>query len=80
MEPVIGKWKAFRWHTLEINGHDMKQILSAVAKAKKIQGQPVMILAHTVKGKGVSFMEHNNQFHGVAPTADEVQKALKELE
>ena len=80
MEPVIDKWKAFRWHTIEIDGHDLKQILSAAEKAKKIKDQPVMIRAHTIKGKGVSFMEGNNAFHGVAPTAEQVQKALKELE
>lgn len=79
MEPVVAKWKAFRWRTFEINGHDMKQILNATEKAKKIKGQPVVIIAHTVKGKGVSFMEGNNAFHGVAPTRAEVEKALKEL-
>ncbi len=79
MEPVVEKWKAFRWHTFEIDGHDMKQILNAVTKAKKIKDQPVMIIAHTVKGKGVSFMEGNNAFHGVAPTAEQVEKAIKEL-
>jgi transketolase len=79
MEPVVEKWKAFRWHTFEIDGHDVKQILNAVKKAKKVQGQPVMIIAHTIKGKGVSFMEGNNAFHGVAPKPEEVAKALKEL-
>jgi len=63
----------------EIDGHDLQAILAAVEKAKKVKGQPAMIVAHTVKGKGVSFMEGNNHFHGVAPTAEEVQKALKEL-
>jgi transketolase len=50
-----------------------------VEKAKKIKNEPVMIIAHTIKGKGVSFMEGNNAFHGVAPTREEVEKALKEL-
>ena len=80
MEPVIEKWKAFRWNVQEIDGHDMKAILHAVEKAQKVKDQPAIIIAHTIKGKGVSFMEGNNQFHGVAPTPDEVQKALKELE
>lgn len=79
MEPVVDKWKAFRWHTQEIDGHDLKAVIDAVEKAKKVKDQPAIIIAHTVKGKGVSFMEGNNHFHGVAPTPDEVQKALKEL-
>lgn len=80
MEPVVEKWKAFGWEVLEIDGHDFGQILSAVEKAKKVPGKPVMIVAHTVKGKGVSFMENNNHFHGVAPTPEEAKRALKELE
>ncbi len=80
MEPVVEKWKSFRWDVQEIDGHDLKAILRAVEKAKKVKNAPAMIIAHTVKGKGVSFMENNNQFHGVAPTPEEVQKALKELE
>ncbi len=79
MEPVIDKWKSFRWHVQEIDGHDLKAVLHAVEKAKKVKDQPAMIIAHTVKGKGVSFMEGNNQFHGVAPTAEEVKLALEEL-
>lgn len=80
MEPVVEKWRSFRWDVQEIDGHDLKAILRAVEKAKRIKNTPAMIIAHTVKGKGVSFMEHNNQFHGVAPTPEQVQKALKELE
>ncbi len=79
MEPVIGKWKSFCWHVQEIQGHDLKAIIKAVEKAKKVEDRPAIIIAHTVKGKGVSFMENNNHFHGVAPTADEVKKALAEL-
>lgn len=79
MEPVVEKWKAFRWNVQEIDGHDFKAILRAVEKAKKVKDAPAMIIAHTVKGKGISFMEHNNKFHGVAPTPEEVLKALKEL-
>jgi transketolase len=79
MEPLVDKWKAFRWHTQEIDGHDVKAVIDAVEKAKKVKDQPAMIIAHTVKGKGVSFMEGNNAFHGVAPTAEEVKKALEEL-
>lgn len=79
MEPMTDKWKSFGWHVLEIDGHDLKQVINAIEQAKKIKDQPVMIVAHTVKGKGVSFMENNNHFHGVAPTQEELQKALKEL-
>ncbi len=80
MEPVVEKWRAFRWNVQEIDGHDFKAILHAVGKAKKVKDAPAMIVAHTIKGKGISFMENNNQFHGVAPTPEEVLKALKELE
>ncbi|HNX67892.1 MAG TPA: transketolase [Candidatus Omnitrophota bacterium] len=80
MEPLTEKWKAFHWHVQEIDGHDLKAILNAVEKAQKVKDQPAIIIAHTVKGKGVSFMEGNNAFHGVAPTPEQVRIALKELE
>ncbi len=79
LEPVVDKWKSFRWHVQEIDGHDFSQILKAIEVAQKVKDQPAMIVAHTVKGKGVSFMENNNHFHGVAPTKEELAKALKEL-
>ena len=79
LEPLAAKWLAFGWHVIEINGHDMPQILSAYAQAKTIKGKPTIIIARTVKGKGVSFMEGVIGFHGRAPTAEEAQKALKEL-
>ncbi|MBU1726505.1 MAG: transketolase [Candidatus Omnitrophica bacterium] len=80
LEPVVLKWQAFGWNTIEINGHDMKQILSAYEEAKKVKEKPTIIIAHTVKGKGVSFMEHVCDFHGRAPTKEETEKALKELQ
>jgi transketolase len=79
MEPMADKWKAFRWNVQEIDGHDFEQVLKATEKAKAVKDQPAMIICHTVKGKGVTFMENNNNFHGVAPTKDEAEKALKEL-
>jgi transketolase len=79
LEPVVDKWKSFRWHTQEIDGHDLNQIIKAVEIAQKVKGQPAMIVCHTIKGKGVSFMENNNSFHGVAPTKEEEAKALGEL-
>ena len=79
IEPVVAKWQAFGWHTIEIDGHDMKQILSAYEEAKTIKGKPVIIIARTLKGKGVSFMEGVCDFHGRAPTKEETERALKEL-
>jgi len=80
LQPLADKWCAFNWHVLEINGHDIKQIIRAVKKANKIKGKPTVIIAHTIKGKGVSFMENNVDFHGKAPTPEEAARALKELE
>ncbi|TBR15706.1 transketolase [bacterium] len=80
LEPIIDKWRSFGWHTIEINGHDMRQILSAYDEAKTVKGKPTIIIAHTIKGKGVSFMENVVDFHGRAPTKEEAEKALKELE
>jgi transketolase len=80
LEPFNQKWQAFGWHTIEIDGHDFDQILAAFQKAKKTKGKPPVIIARTVKGKGVSFMENNVKFHGKAPTAEEAEKALRELE
>ncbi len=79
-EPLAEKWRSFRWHTIEVDGHDLTQILSAFEEAATIKGKPTAIIAHTTKGKGVSFMENNLEFHGRAPTAEEAEKALKELE
>ena len=80
LEPMVDKWKAFRWHVQEIDGHNIPQILQAIEKAKAAPRAPHVLVAHTVKGKGVSFMENNNYFHGVAPTAEETEAALKELD
>lgn len=79
MEPVVDKWKAFGWETKEIDGHNLREIYDALQWAKAAKAAPRIVIAHTVKGKGVSFMENNNNFHGVANTKDETQKALKEL-
>lgn len=80
LAPLAEKWMSFGWHTIEINGHDFKQILLALNKHKDIEGKPIAIIAHTIKGKGVSFMENNVDFHGKAPNFEETIKALKELE
>jgi transketolase len=80
LEPVADKWEAFGWHTVEIDGHNMSQILAAYEEARVTKGKPTIIIAHTIKGKGVSFMENVVDFHGRAPTKEEAEKALKELE
>lgn len=78
-EPLADKWRAFGWHVQEIDGHDMAAILAAVQRAQQVQGQPQMIVARTVKGKGVSFMENQAGWHGNAPNAEQVARALAEL-
>jgi len=80
LEPFSKKWEAFGWHIIEVDGHDLTQLIQAFEKAKLVKGQPTVIIAHTIKGKGVSFMENNPDFHGKAPNAEEVEIALRELE
>ena len=80
LEPIAAKWQSFGWHTIEIDGHNIKQILTAYDEAKQTKGKPTIIVARTVKGKGVSFMENVVDFHGRAPTKEEAERALKELE
>lgn len=78
-EPLAAKWSAFGWHTLEIDGHDLAQVIDALDFARQVKGHPTMIIARTVKGKGVSFMEGNPDWHGKAPNDEQYQKALAEL-
>ena len=79
LEPLKEKYEAFGWHVLEIDGHNFEQIVSAVSEAKAIAYQPTMIIAHTIPGKGVSFMEGKYEWHGKPPTREQAQKALAEL-
>ncbi|MFN7959143.1 MAG: transketolase [Holophagaceae bacterium] len=79
IHPIAEKWQAFGWAVKEIDGHDFGQILEALAWARTVKGQPVMICAATVKGKGVSFMEGQAGWHGVAPKTEDFEKALVEL-
>jgi transketolase len=79
LDPLAEKWRAFRWHVIEINGHDMAQCMEAFDKARQVKGQPTLILAKTVKGKGVSWMEDVAEWHGKAPKPDGCREALKEL-
>jgi transketolase len=78
-EPLTDKFKAFGWYVIDIDGHDFTQLFQAFEQAKKNKGKPTAIIARTVKGKGVSFMENNPDFHGKAPNAAQLEQALKEL-
>lgn len=79
-EPLVEKWRAFGWNVLEVDGHDYTSLLEAIERAHAQKGAPTMIIAHTVKGKGISFMENQIDWHGRAPNKDEYARALKELE
>jgi len=80
IEPVASKWSAFGWNVIDIDGHDMKEILDALDEAEAVKSKPSVILAHTVKGKGVSFFEGKVEYHGIAPTHEELKEALREME
>lgn len=79
LEPLAEKWRAFGWRVVEIDGHDIAQVLGALKEAQATVGRPTMVIAQTVKGKGVSFMENNPEFHGRAPTQEELERALREI-
>jgi transketolase len=79
LAPLAGKWRAFNWHVVEIDGHDLGQVLAAYDEAAATKGRPTVIVARTVKGKGVSFMENAVGWHGKAPNAEELQRALDEI-
>ncbi len=79
LEPLGERWHSFGWEVIEIDGHDSSQILSAFQDAESVKEKPTVIIAHTIKGKGVSFMESNLEFHGRAPTPEEAERALQEL-
>ena len=79
-EPIADKWAAFNWHVIEIHGHNMAEILDALDLADEIHGRPVVIIARTTKGKGVSFMENASQWHGGIPTPEQFDAAMAELQ
>ena len=79
LEPLAKKWEGFGWHVQTIDGHNVREISKAVDTAKEVKGKPHVIIANTIKGKGVSFMECNLHFHGNAPTEEELSRALAEL-
>jgi transketolase len=80
LSPLAEKWLSFGWSPVEIDGHDLKQVVPALAEARAATRKPTVIIANTVKGKGVSFMENNIKWHGVAPKPEEVAAAVRELE
>jgi transketolase len=80
VEPIIDKWKAFGWHTMEMNGHDMNDIINKLEIACMYRELPSLIVAHTTKGKGISYMENNDDWHAKTPTKAEYNLALEELE
>jgi transketolase len=79
LNPLVDKWRAFGWSACEVDGHDMKTLVMLLSNIPDGSGKPVAVIAHTVKGKGVSFMEDDNNWHYRIPTADEVVAAKKEL-
>lgn len=79
VDPLSEKWKAFGWNVIEIDGHNFSQIIEALEKAKTFRGAPTMIIAHTIKGKGISFMENIVDFHGKAPNSKEWERITIEL-
>jgi transketolase len=79
IEPIVHKWQAFGWHVIDIDGHDMRAIVQALNEAETVKGKPTMIVARTIKGKGVSFFEGKVEYHGITPTSEELEIALKEL-
>jgi transketolase len=80
IDPLNEKWKSFNWNVIETEGNDLTKVIDALERAKQKNGRPTVVIASTVKGEGVSFMENNPDFHGKAPNAEEMKKALKELE
>ena len=80
LDPMPDKWRAFGWHTQEVDGHSFPELLAALKETDGVKDRPSMIIAHTVKGKGVSIFENQAKYHGVAPTKEEYEQALKELQ
>lgn len=79
LEDLRGKWESFGWHVLEIDGHNIDSILNATSEARAITNRPTVIIAHTIPGKGVDFMEYNYKWHGIPPNAEQAKEALDDL-
>jgi len=80
MSPLRDKWASFGWNVIECDGHNLEELMTALDGAQKNKTRPTVILAHTTKGKGVSFIENKVEWHGIAPKKEELEKALKELD
>ena len=81
LEPLADKWRAFKWNTIEVDGHNYEQLLGAFARAAEVQDRPTVIVAATVKGKGVSYMENQLKYHGSVPDKPElIEQAHREIE
>jgi transketolase len=79
LEPFTAKWNAFGWHVMQVNGHQIAEVVQALEDAEVVKGKPSVVIAGTVKGKGVSFMENNPEWHGKAPTREEAERAVQEI-
>jgi transketolase len=79
LEDLKGKWEAFGWHVIEIDGHNISSIIDAASQARAITNRPTVIIAHTIPGKGVDFMEYNYKWHGMPPNAEQAKEALEDL-
>lgn len=79
LEPFVQKWRDFRWEVIELNGHNMKEIVDGYHRAKEVKGKPAVIIGHTIKGKGVSFMENQASWHGDVPKGEKAQICITEL-
>ncbi len=79
LEPFVDKWESFNWKTTRVDGHDLSETVEVLQRARQDTDNPHAIIADTIKGKGISFMENNNDFHGRAPTDEELEQALDEL-
>ena len=80
MGSYMHKWKDFGWNPIETDGHDMEKLMAAFDKARTVKGIPTVIIAHTIKGKGVSFVENKVEWHGIAPKKEECERAIKGLD
>jgi transketolase len=78
-EPLADKWRSFGWHVIEVDGHDLTELIAALDEFDTVAEKPTLIIAHTTKGKGVSFMEGQAKWHGKAPNEEQLEQALKEL-
>lgn len=79
IEPIVQKWEAFGWYVIDIDGHNIDAIINALDEAESVKGRPTIVVARTIKGKGVCFFEGKVEYHGIAPTQEELKSALREL-